>query len=296
MQESIWLELRIPAAHVSENSFTAMAKSLNCLGTAEEIQADAGHSVFTAWFATGSDVQRTRAQITAASLLQGVPAGAISLYGIGGEWETAWQRYWQAMPVGERLWVRPSFCAPPTDRRIDIVLDPGMAFGTGQHATTRLCLSAIERLCGDSSVQSMLDMGCGSGLLAIAAAKLGVKEVLAIDNDSMAIAATQKNAWINHVNIRCMPANRPPTGSFDLVVANILARPLADMAPTLAACTGKYLILSGLLTAQAEAIAMSYTKAGLQLTHMETRDEWTLLEMRRQGLTGTPQTARKALS
>jgi len=277
----MWLELRIPATSMSTERFTTMVKHLDCLGTAEEVCADTGDMALLAWFAAGDDMRRMRARITAACLLQGVPADAIALAAIDTDWETAWQRDWQAMAVGERLCVRPSFCAPREDGRIDIVLDPGMAFGTGQHATTRLCLVAIERLCTASPIRHMLDMGCGSGLLAIAAAKLGVNEVVAIDNDAQAVTAAAQNARINHVRIRCRHADAPPPAMFDLVAANILAAPLLAMAPQLAACTGRFLVLSGLLTEQVEAVRAAYVQQGLHMISMENEQEWAVIVFRR---------------
>lgn len=280
MQASMWLELRIPAVHVTEEAFISMATSLDCLGIAEETEADKDRTVFTGWFASGDDVRQTRARITAACLLQGLPADAICLSGIGTEWETAWQRDWQAMPVGKNLWVRPSFCAPPTDNRIDIVLDPGMAFGTGQHATTQLCLEAIERICSEPMPASMLDMGAGSGLLAITAAKLGVKDMLAIDNDPTAVEACKVNAEINGVQIQSELGDTPPEGKFDLVVANILAGPLIDMAPKLAACVSKSLVLSGLLTTQVEDVSRAYVDAGMEVVRTDTKEEWAAVELK----------------
>jgi len=274
----MWLELRISAEYVSEEAFISLTTNLDCLGTAEETEVDSGHTFFAGWFASGEDVRQTRARITAACLLWGLPSEAIHLSTIDSEWETAWQQDWRAMPVGRHLWVRPSFCAPPEDGRIDIVLDPGMAFGTGQHATTRLCLVAIERLCESASVGHMLDMGCGSALLAIAAAKLGVKVVRAIDNDTVAIEAAERNTCANHVNVQCCCARVPPDGKFDLVVANILAGPLIDMAGSLAACTGRFLVLSGLLENQMGDVRRAYAHHGLQHIRTDTDQEWVAME------------------
>jgi len=134
-----------------------------------------------AWFTAGDNPQKMRTSIVVAAMLFGVPQADICLNALEDDWKTAWQKDWKAMPIGKRLWVRPSFCEPPVDDRLDIVLNPGMAFGTGSHATTRLCLEAIERICATCMPDTMLDMGAGSGILAIAAAKLGVRHVLAMD-------------------------------------------------------------------------------------------------------------------
>ena len=277
MQEAVWIELRIPASHLPEADFVGMAEQMGCMGIALETDADMGKAMNIAWFEAGGDIQRTRASVAAAALLQGISAEHVCISETGSGWETAWQKDWQAMPVGERLWVRPSFCEPPADDRLDIVLDPGMAFGTGQHATTQLCLAAIERLCTSASIQSVLDMGCGSGLLAIAAAKLGAGEIVATDNDPVAVEAAHENARINSIEMQCICSDAPPDRRFDLVVANILAGPLIQMAGPLAACAGKYLVLSGLLTEQVGGVADAYCRHGLDLEQVDTSGEWAVL-------------------
>jgi len=159
-------------------------------------------------------------------------------------------------------------------------LDPGMAFGTGQHATTQLCLESIERICREPMPSSMLDMGSGSGLLAIAAAKLGVKQVLAIDHDPIAVEACKVNAGINGVVLRSVLDDTPPNARFSLIVANILAGPLIAMAPRLAACAGGPLVLSGLLAAQVNDVGRAYMRAGLTPVRTDVRDEWAALELK----------------
>jgi len=290
MQARVWLQLRISATCISPSRFAAMVARLGGLGTAEEASAETGEAALFAWFAPGDDMRRLRARIAAACMLQGIPADAVAFSRIGTDWETAWQRDWRPMPVGESLYVRPSFCAPPVDGRLDIVLDPGMAFGTGQHATTRLCLTAIERLCAKFPLRRMLDMGCGSGLLAIAAARLGVREVLAIDKDAHAVEAAARNARINHVDVHCRHADMPPPETFDLVVANILARPLLQMAEGLAASTNRFLVLSGLLAEQAEAVRTAYEHYGLHAMCVETEQEWVAIVFRGRARVGAPRT------
>lgn len=285
MQEAIrsteWLELRLSAGSIDDEGFDRLCERLAAAGSALETDADSGEAERIAWFACGEDRQRMRAEVTAAALLAGAPASGIRLKILGDDWATAWQRDWHAIPVGNRLWVRPSFCKPPVDDRCDIVLDPGMAFGTGQHATTRLCLEAIERICESGMPASMLDMGAGSGLLAIAAAKLGVLEALAVDNDAIAVEACRVNADVNAVAITPTLGDTPPAGPFDLVVANILAGPLIEMAPKLAACTGRHLVLSGLLQTQADAVGHAYENQGLQVVRSDVEGEWAAMQFLR---------------
>ena len=177
--------------------------------------------------------------------------------------------------------MRPSFREPPTDGRIDIVLDPGMAFGTGQHATTCLCLAAIERACAGSPPASLLDMGAGSGLLAIAAGKLGVQRIVAIDYDPISVEAAAVNAGINGVALESRLGDTPPAEVYALVVANILAGPLIDMARGLAACTGRRLILSGLLVEQVGAVKAAYEAENLSVDRVDHDGEWAAIELLR---------------
>jgi ribosomal protein L11 methyltransferase len=273
MQEQNCLELRLDAGDIGEEAFAAAAMRLHALGTAEETDADSGARAYLAWF----PAEAGRADILAAMRDLGVQDPQLSE--LGGDWETAWQRDWQGKAVGERLWVRPSFREPPTDGRIDIVLDPGMAFGTGQHATTCLCLRAIERASAGTPPASLLDMGSGSGLLAIAAGKLGVRRIVAIDYDPISVEAAAVNAGINGVELESRLGDTPPDEVYDLVVANILAGPLITMAPGLAACTGTRLVLSGLLVTQVDEVKAAYEAAGLTVDRIDTDGEWAAIEL-----------------
>jgi len=273
------LELRIPEATVSEQAFEQFCEQLDACGSAVETDAKSGSSEYVAWFPAGNDEQESRTRITAGALLLGICATDIALKSLNDDWETAWQRDWHGMPIGEHLLVRPSFCDPPPEGRIDIVLDPGMAFGTGQHATTRLCLETIERVCKEGPPKSMLDMGAGSGLLAIAAGKLGAKGIVAIDNDPISVEASQVNAAINSIELESLLADIPPAQTFELIAANILAGPLIEMAPALARCVGKRLVLSGLLRTQVDSVAQAYVAAGLSIARTDSLDEWASIEL-----------------
>jgi len=271
------LELRLPEVCVSEQVFEQFCEQLAACGHAVETDAKSKVSEYVAWFPAGRDVQETRTRIAVGAALLGIAEKNIALKLLNDDWETAWQRDWHGMPIGKQLWVRPSFCEAAPEDRIDIVLDPGMAFGTGQHATTRLCLETIERVCQESPPDSMLDMGAGSGLLAIAAGKLGAKGIVAIDNDPISVEASRVNAGINDVELESLLGDTPPHQTFELVAANILAGPLIDMAPALARCVGKRLVLSGLLREQMEAVAAAYVAAGMKLDRSDTLDEWASL-------------------
>lgn len=172
-------------------------------------------------------------------------------------WEREWLTRFKPMQFGKRLWVCPSGYDLPENAEAVIKLDPGLAFGTGTHETTRLCLEYVDGL--DVSGWRVIDFGCGSGVLGIGASLLGAKEVLAIDNDPQALVATRDNAARNGVELVAeMPDG--DLSSAELVFANILAQPLVDLADTLLAATapGGTLILSGIMESQKEWVASAY--------------------------------------
>ena len=189
------------------------------------------------------------------------------------------------MRFGQRLWVCPANAEPPADDAVVLRLDPGLAFGTGTHATTALCLARLDAL--DVSGLRVLDFGCGSGILAIAALKLGAAEAVGIDIDPQALTATMRNAERNDVADRLRVAGNDAMSPhlarpFDLVIANILAKPLIELAPVLtdALVPGGRLLLSGILAAQADAVADAYG-ARCDMASPTERDGWVLLEGRR---------------
>ncbi len=282
MQAVKSLELRIPAEYIEEHEFNALANAMNSTGLAQETDVDSGTDSYISWFDVGHDEISTRAQISAAALLSGVDATHISLSTLDStDWETAWQRDWTAMSIGNHLRVRPSFCASPNDDRIDIVLDPGMAFGTGTHPTTQLCLEAVERICVHTPPATVLDMGAGSGILAITALKLGSGSALAIDMEEESVEACQSNAAINGVQLHIKLDDTPPNEPFELVVANILAAPLVWMAKELTACVGDHLVLSGLLSTQVDDVVTAYIAEGLTEIRRDSQDEWASVELKR---------------
>ena len=198
------------------------------------------------------------------------------------DWVRRAQSQFGPLRVGERLWIVPSWWAPPVASEAVVVrLDPGLAFGTGSHATTRLMLGWLEQALSEPQsprASRVLDYGCGSGILALAAAKLGAAEIVAIDLDPRALEACAENARANGVSIRIGLPQALPAGHYDLVVSNILARPLIDLAPLFAACTapGARVALSGVLAEQAEQVRAAY--AGEFDLRVEAVNEgWALL-------------------
>jgi len=195
------------------------------------------------------------------------------------DWERVWLDQFQPMRFGERLWVCPAGQYPPdADDAVIIDLDPGLAFGTGTHATTALCLEWLDR--HPPLDRSVLDYGCGSGILAIAALKLGAQSVWAVDIDEQALWATQENAVRNRVDTRLATGlpDELPDQVFDVVLANILANPLIELAPGLGKLvrTGGDLVLSGILAAQADDVRAAYA-ADFDFSAIVERDGWVRL-------------------
>lgn len=174
------------------------------------------------------------------------------------DWVRENRRQFEPMRIGTRLWVVPTWHCPPDPNGVIIVIDPGLAFGTGAHPTTELCLQWLDRnLHGGETV---LDYGCGSGILAIGALKLGAAAAVGIDNDPHALETSRANARLNTLSLPCfLPGEAPPMEA-DLVMANILANPLVDLAPTLAQSTAAEgrILLSGFLAAQAHQVEEAY--------------------------------------
>lgn len=200
------------------------------------------------------------------------------------DWERVWMDQYQPMPFGRRLWIYPWNIEPPSDDADAIVvrLDPGLAFGTGTHPTTALCLEWLDGL--DLAGKSVVDYGCGSGVLAIAALKLGAARVDGIDNDPQAILASRDNAQRNGVADRL--ALHPPEEfahePADVFVANILAGPLAQLAPRFAQCAkpGAPFALSGILQGQQDELLAIYAPWFDDLA-VATREDWVRISGRR---------------
>jgi ribosomal protein L11 methyltransferase len=177
-------------------------------------------------------------------------------------WEREWLKDFGPMQFGRRLWIHPKGSAPPDGDAVVVHLDPGLAFGTGTHATTALCLEWLDGL--SLGGKSMLDYGCGSGILAIAGLKLGCASAVGMDIDPQAVIATQQNAADNDIaeNLRVIAAPGEIEGDFDVVVANILAGPLVQFAEsiTLTLRERGMLALSGVLCEQAEDVMTAYER------------------------------------
>ena len=213
----------------------------------------------TALFAADADLDAVKAFLLAALKLPELPAHRVEPLE-DRDWAREWLKDFKPMRFGRRLWVCPTGYAPPDPAAVNLLLDPGLAFGTGTHATTALCLEWLDgaALTG----REVIDYGCGSGILAIAAARLGAKRVQAVDNDPQALTATRDNAARNGVEglIDVFMPESFPAQAADVLLANILAGPLMQLAPRLAALVkpGGALVLSGILESQEAELRAAY--------------------------------------
>jgi ribosomal protein L11 methyltransferase len=236
------------------------------------------------------ELDADRSLILAGLLEQGVIArpDAIAWRDVADQdWERAWMDRFRPMQFGRKLWIVPSGMQGPDDpSAVQLKLDPGLAFGTGTHPTTALCLEWIDGF--NFTGLRVLDFGCGSGVLGIAAALKGAARVDAIDNDPQALLATADNAARNGVGNQvqaCLPENWPldrRQDHYDVVLANILAGPLIQLAGLLSASlkAGGCIVLSGILQHQAEEVAAAYAHSCGKL-QQRSREEWVRLDGRR---------------
>lgn len=198
------------------------------------------------------------------------------------DWERAWMDRFRPMRFGRRLWIYPWNIEPPAeDQSVIVRLDPGLAFGTGTHPTTALCLEWLDSL--DLRGRTIMDFGCGSGMLAIAALKLGAAHALGIDNDPQALTASHDNAQRNGVADRLAlyaPDDLPKHELCDVLVANILAGPLHDLAPVFATFLkpGAPFALSGILAGQERELLQRYAANGFTGLRTAQREDWMRIE------------------
>lgn len=194
------------------------------------------------------------------------------------DWEREWMDNFHPMQFGERLWICPSWREVPDENAVNVMLDPGLAFGTGTHPTTALCLTWLDGL--DLTGKTVVDFGCGSGILSLAALKLGAEKVIGIDIDPQALQASLENAKRNDVADRLelfLPKDQPKLKA-DVVVANILAGPLRELAPTITEflADNALLALSGVLENQAQELQEIYGQ-WCQMEPIAVQEEWVRL-------------------
>jgi ribosomal protein L11 methyltransferase len=288
---TIWPEVEV--RHPAEAA-EAVAHFLFEHGATAVLEEESGAGLVSrAGFGPGRDLadlkERLDAFLSRLALLLELPFCPEASWRLtpAGDWAESWKRGLAPIEIGRRLVVRPSWCAyEAAPGQAVLTLDPGLAFGTGHHETTRLCLEAIEAFFEDPAraAARVLDVGAGSGLLSLAAAALGQGPVLAVDNDPEVLPVAAENLCLNHLEHRVLLAAAGPEavkGVFDLVLANLHQGALLRLAPVLARLTapGGRLVLSGLLLDQVDEVARACVAAGLiELSRVE-RGEWAALEL-----------------
>ena len=197
------------------------------------------------------------------------------------DWVRLTQSQFTPVEITPEFWIVPTWHEPPAQARQTIRLDPGLAFGTGTHPTTRMCLRWIAREAARQPLGCVLDYGCGSGILAIGAAKFGASTIDAVDIDPAAVESTMLNAQANHVDLQAGLPDQAQ-GSYQTVLANILATPLRVLAPLLCShvAEGGHLVLAGILERQADELMQAYAP-WVQLTVADQEDGWILMTARR---------------
>ncbi len=287
-----WLQITV--SHTAPERVEAMFETLGALaitlrdgGDEALIEPEPGASPL--WrqtdviglFPAQSDPQQLMRKVITGLELAQAPAWQAELIE-DRDWVRAWLEDYRPMRFGENLWVCPKHETVHAENAIVLKLDPGLAFGTGAHASTALCLEWLDA--HPPTGQCVIDYGCGSGILGIAAALLGARAVAAVDIDPQALIATRDNAIGNGVEkrIETREASRLSPGSADLVLANILAGPLTDLAAELTGLLrpGGTLVMAGLLEHQAQAVQTAYTK-NFAFEPVRSRDGWACLVAQR---------------
>lgn len=200
------------------------------------------------------------------------------------DWSQEWKKYFQPRKCGDRLWICPSWSDVPEPNGINLLLDPGLAFGTGSHPTTYLCLRWLDQQ--DLTDKTVIDYGCGSGILGIASLLLGAKRVIAIDNDPQALFASRDNARRNQIAdaqlLTYLPQDIPTDIRADIMLANILAAPLIELASSISNLTelDGLLCLSGLLGTQVDDVSAPYLDC-FKFSKTTIEDEWAQLSARK---------------
>ncbi len=284
-----WLQVRFPAEREQAQRLGDALEECGAISVSIEhvdsgnvwVEAEWGetpvwqHSRVTALFPEHTDVQQVLGQLREF----GVEPPAPTTHLLADEdWESSWKENYHPLRISEHLWICPSWITPPDPKAVNVILDPGMAFGTGDHPTTALCLEWLaEQNCTNKDV---IDYGCGSGILSIAALKLGARSALGVDIDPQALDVSRRNVELNGVSAcftALLPDTLPANTSVDIVIANILARPLVELAPQIMACVrpGGWLALSGMLREQEEMVRPHYES---QFSfERRQRGDWILL-------------------
>ena len=282
-----WWEVTVTCPPELEDSVYWHFEQLGSKGTASQTQGDTRQVsayLLEAQFQP-SDFEALRSELTSSALENGLPAPLQVTWQLieAEDWAKSWKEHWKPEEVGDRLLINPAWMTPPDTQRTVLTLDPGSAFGTGTHATTQLCLKALEQKALDGL--TFADIGCGSGILSIAALLYGAQQVYAADVDPLATKATQDNANLNGIPSEQLKVELGSVGEIiqmaggpvDGIICNILSEIIVAMIlPRLSelAHPSTWCILSGILTSKADWVEEHLTARGWQVSSKMHQDEW----------------------
>lgn len=295
-----WIQLQIPADPDTADQLEDLLMEMGADAVSMEDAADQpifepdpgttplwSDTCVTGLFDAGQDIERICADIRSAwhqQTQQELPEIDVTLVE-DKDWERAWMDDFKPLKFGQKLWIVPSWHEAPDPNAANLLLDPGLAFGTGTHPTTALCLEWLDG--AEIEGRQIIDYGCGSGILALAALLLGANHAIGVDTDPQALEASRDNARRNEVDDARLDLYLPgadPDIRADILLANILAGPLVELAPTLAGKInpGGHLVLSGILAQQAREVMAAY-EPWFIMDEPEQREEWIRLTGRRIG-------------
>jgi ribosomal protein L11 methyltransferase len=275
-----WLQIKVATSPEQAETYEDLLLAAGCAAVTYQDAADQpifepdlgttplwSHTIVTGLFAAEHDLRETLQLLAKAQKDAFADTGTLPEFKAeileDKDWEREWMDHYHPMQFGQRLWVCPSWREAPEPDAVNLMLDPGLAFGTGTHPTTALCLEWLDGQ--ELNGAQVIDYGCGSGILGIAALLLGARHVMAVDIDPQALTATADNLARNQLPTERLNAYLPlnaPKLQADVLVANILAGPLCELAPTLAerVCPGGRILLSGLLSQQADELISTYSQ------------------------------------
>ncbi len=286
-----WWELQILCKLELEDSIFWRLENFGCRGTAVEKKGDS--CLVRAYLpevqVQVKDLEELSLCLERDALAIALPVPETHWHLIDEEdWATSWKQYWHPQEIGDRFIINPAWLPIPQSNRLVLRLDPGVAFGTGNHATTQLCLESLERLMENSTNAVIADIGCGSGILSIGALLLGASKVYAVDTDPLAVQSTISNCELNQVqciavegSVELLPKLTP--APLDGIVCNILADVVIGLIPAMSAIAKPttWGILSGILISQSQSVTDALEQHGWLVENIWQRQDWCCLDIRR---------------
>jgi ribosomal protein L11 methyltransferase len=290
-----WWELQVHCDPVLEDLVFWRLEDFGCRGTSSELKGSSClmRAYLPQFRAQQLDLAALALLLRQDALCDSLPAPVVQWHLIDEEdWSSSWKDHWQPQEIGDRFLINPAWLTPPETDRLIITLDPGVAFGTGAHATTQLCLESLEMRLSEGAENAVLaDIGCGSGILSVGALLLGAKQVYAVDTDPLAVKATLENQELNRVERdRLIAAEGSIEKLIELhpdpvdgILCNILAEVIVELIPAMSAIAKPttWGILSGILLDQVKPVADTLEQSGWIVATLWRRQDWCCLNVRR---------------